>query len=172
MVGGIDVPQSGNGWNAAMRGMETGSGDGQYAPVGSALGVHQSLPCVKGGAAHIGRRRDCSPEVSISERLPIMSCQIAERCGKRLCAVQQSPTPFGGAPFTQRGLCTVQNCLPFPFSAQARYSIQLIFVHSSPSLPLRNSRPVIYTPAPLSPEEVMSTLPALPVSFATPVFVT
>ena len=37
-------------------------------------GTHQSLPCVKGGAAHVGRRRDCSPAVGIPERPLIMSC--------------------------------------------------------------------------------------------------
>ena len=51
-----------------------GPGEAQRQRGAVTEGAHQSLPCVKGGAAHIGRRRDCSPAVGIPERPLIMSC--------------------------------------------------------------------------------------------------
>ena len=51
-----------------------GPGEAQRQRGAVTEGMHQSLPCVKGGAALYGRRRDCSPAVGIPERPLIMSC--------------------------------------------------------------------------------------------------
>ena len=66
-----------------------------------------SLPCVKGGGA-ARRRRDCTRQ-------------------KESCYHGQSPTAYGGAPFTQRGL----GALPFRYTKNQNLKDKLMFIAPS-----------------------------------------
>ena len=89
-------------------------------------GMHQSLPCVKGGAAHVGRRRDCCIVQgfcnALLDYLAAHSRKPLRKTGP-WGAIPQSATLT--APFTQRGPCAVRKCVPFPLPAQVRQSIPL-----------------------------------------------